>query len=394
MRLSNACHLAALVVLGCSILPGRCLADDSKDAPAGPRIEFRPATQSTAARVDVLGLGDRALRQFARLDAESRKAVLAVYVDGKLASPPPIVGKLSVANGVLRFTPRYRLEPGLSYRAEFDPNALAGEPSGSGDRVSATFRLAQSTARPSTVVERIYPTADTLPDNQLKFYIHFSAPMSRGEAYRHVHLLDANGKQVEAVFLELGEELWDGSGRRFTLYFDPGRVKRGLKPREELGPVLHAGRTYSLVVDGAWRDARRQPLAAGARKTFSVGPPDEGPIDPAAWKLAAPAAGSQESLVVDFPEPLDHAQLHRVLRVVDENGRPIAGSIRTSRAESRWAFTPEQPWPRGKYKLVADTTLEDLAGNSIGRAFEVDQFGPVQKRIETETVSIPFTIEP
>ena len=62
---------------------------------------------------------------------------------------------------------------------------------------------------------------------------YFDAPMSRGEAYRHIHLVDAKtGREVEAPFLELGEELWDGDFRRFTLLCDPGRVKRGLKPRE------------------------------------------------------------------------------------------------------------------------------------------------------------------
>ena len=50
-------------------------------------------------------------------------------------------------------------------------------------------------------------------------------------------------------FLELDEELWSPDGTRFTLIFDPGRIKRGLKPREEVGPVLEAGKSYSLVID-------------------------------------------------------------------------------------------------------------------------------------------------
>ncbi len=70
---------------------------------------------------------------------------------------------------------------------------------------------------------RIYPSAGRLARrNQLKFYIHFSAPMSRGEAYRRIHLLDAEGQVLEAVFLELGEELWDPPMQRFTLLCDPG----------------------------------------------------------------------------------------------------------------------------------------------------------------------------
>ena len=103
---------------------------------------------------------------------------------------------------------------------------------------------------------KVYPSRDLLPENLLQFYIFFSAPMSRGEAYRRITLLDiATGKIVDAPFLELDEELWSPDGTRFTLVFDPGRIKRGLKPREEVGPVLEAGKSYSLVIDRQWLDA-------------------------------------------------------------------------------------------------------------------------------------------
>ena len=112
-----------------------------------------------------------------------------------------------------------------------------------------------------TVVESVYPSAEILPENLLRFYLQFSAPMSRGEAYTHIRLLDAAGRAVADPFLELNEELWSGDGRRFTLLFDPGRIKRGLKPREEVGPVLEAGKSYTLVIDRQWPDAQGNPLA-------------------------------------------------------------------------------------------------------------------------------------
>ena len=71
--------------------------------------------------------------------------------------------------------------------------------------------------------------------------------MAAGDAYEHVKLLKANGEVVTRAFLEIGEELWDGSGQRITLLFDPGRVKKGLSPRLQFGPVLEAGQTYRLV---------------------------------------------------------------------------------------------------------------------------------------------------
>ena len=83
--------------------------------------------------------------------------------------------------------------------------------------------------------------------------------MSRGKAYRRVHLLDADGKEVDRAFLELGEELSAPDGKRFTLLIDPGRIKRGLKPRKDLGPVLEQGRLTrsSLTANGRMRTASR-----------------------------------------------------------------------------------------------------------------------------------------
>src|SRR5262249_56091734 len=98
-----------------------------------------------------------------------------------------------------------------------------------------TFLLPKPETVP-TVVEHVYPSRKELPENLLRFYFHFSAPMSRGDVYQYIRLLDAAGKPIEAPFLELEQELWDESGRRFTLLIDPGRIKRGLKPREEGGP--------------------------------------------------------------------------------------------------------------------------------------------------------------
>ena len=77
------------------------------------------------------------------------------------------------------------------------------------------------------------------------------------------HLLDAAAKEVDLPFLELEQELWDSSGKRFTLFFDPGRIKRGLKPREEVGPALEEGKSYTFVVDRAWHDAQGDSLKDG-----------------------------------------------------------------------------------------------------------------------------------
>jgi hypothetical protein len=345
-----------------------------------------------SASFDALGLGDSRLEAIAKLDDASRASMLQVFVADSGFDAPPMSGETTVTDGRLRFTPRYPLKPGMRYRARLRLSQLPGGNPEAPD-VTAEFTLPAGDPRPKATIEHLYPTASRLPENQLKFYIHFSAPMSRGEAYSHVRLLGADGKEVEAPFLELGEELWDPAMQRFTLLFDPGRIKRGLKPREEVGPVLEEGQRYTLVVDRQWHDATGQTLAGEARKSFEVAPPDNAPVDTQLWKIEPPAAGDRAALGVQFPEPLDHSMLERVVSVTDANGKKIAGSIAIGDDEKLWQFTPDEPWQAGDYRLVADTTLEDLAGNSIGRAFDVDVFAPVQKTIESETVELPFSVK-
>ena len=53
---------------------------------------------------------------------------------------------------------------------------------------------------------------------------------------------------------------------------------------------------------------------------------------------------------------------------------------------------PDTPWQTGDYQLVIDTGIEDLAGNHIGAAFDIDIFEKVSKTIDRKSVTIPFTI--
>ena len=325
----------------------------------------------------------------------------AVYVDSDSFSQdseiPPILGSYRIESGALIFQPRYPLEPGVRYRAVFramrDP---AVDQSGVGmmaQEIIATFELPKRDEIPSTKVEHVYPTTDLLPENQLKFYLHFSAPMSRGEAYTWLHLLDEAGDQVSLPFLELDQELWDGEGKRLTILFDPGRIKRGLLPHEEVGVPIKEGRKYTLVIDRRWLDAEGKPLKEGFEKSFSVRAPDRESPDLNIWRLVPPRDGTFEPFSIEFPEPMDHALLLRLLDVTDGEGNLLQGSIQVDRQETRWRFTPRRPWKAGDYLLVVGTILEDLAGNRIDRLFEVDVFERVDEQTNRETVSLPFKVQ-
>ena len=326
-----------------------------------------PGADKARAAVEVVGADPAAIQALATAEMTPDRwtSFLSVRVVSAAESPalenPPLWGSYRVSGAVIRFEPRFPLEPGITYRATFDPvrlHAIArtltqsgsrtiGEPQDP-SRLTAEYSRPKKSANPTTQVAQIYPTSDLLPENLLRFYLAFTAPMSRGEAYQRIALVDAaTGKRIDSPFLELDEELWSPDGMRFTLLFDPGRVKRGLRPREELGPVLKAGQSYVLAVDTDWPDAAGNRLATGFRKSFRVREPDLSSPDPKTWTIRSPRANSPDPLEVRFPEPLDRALLLRLISVHDADARLVAGEVSLGEAETLWRFTPVDPWQRG-----------------------------------------------
>ena len=352
--------------------------------PGEPRIRLAasPPGQRT---VDVVGLPaeDLAHLDGAALSRDAWQAILRVYVareDPASAELPAVLGSYAVHAGTLRFTPRFPFAAGQRYEVVFDPAPL---PSARHDSAPVASRVLRTTVEipaldraPSTRVAAVYPTGPEVPENHLRLYIVFSAPMGLGSGSPHVRLLDEHGQPVADAFLPLEVDLWNADRTRYTVLYDPGRVKRGIRPNAELGRPLAADRRYTLVIDERWRDAAGQPLVAPFRREYRVGPPRERALDPGAWRLDPPAPATRDPLAVRFPVPLDYGLLQSALRVATGDGRPLAGAIRVEEGEARWTFTPRAPWRPGDYQLVAAATLEDAAGNRIGRPFEVDAVDP------------------
>ena len=258
--------------------------------------------------------------------------------------------------------------------------------------MKVSFDIPERIVSDPTIVEAVYPSTNLLPENLLKFYIHFSAPMSRGEIYRFIRLLDGSKQVVELPFLEIEEELWDSDQRRLTLFIDPGRIKRGLLPQEQEGTALISGRQYRMVIQQKWPDAWGKQLRESFGKAFTVGPPDRTPLDPQTWTLNRPKAGSRQPLYLEFGEPLDHALLLRLLQVMGPGRTSVPGTVEVADQERLWCFKPDKPWSAGEFYLSISTALEDLAGNRIGRPFDVDVFEQVEDRIVDKRVRLPFRI--
>lgn len=373
----------------------------SGTAPPSPKIRLLVPDQNPASAVFVIeGLpeADLTILRGRAWSADEWTTLFHVSVatPGEAQSPnvvPPMAGSYSVTATELRFKPAFGIDAGRRYRAALN---LAQLPSSSGltgpQELVEFVELPKPPQSSSTIVDHVFPTAEVVPENQLRLYIHFSAPMGRKGGLEYVHLLDERDVVVKDPFLPLDAEFWNADRTRFTVFFDPGRVKRGVLPNVQMGRSLTEGHAYTLVVSRDWLDAQGMPLASEFRRNFKVGPPDEKPLDQHTWRVDAPRAGARDPLTITFPEPLDQGLLMRALGVTTAAGGPLVGEIRIESQETRWLFTPRDPWKPGNYRVRVLTILEDLSGNRIGRAFEVDNFERADRQPEPDEVSIPFTI--
>ena len=400
-------HAARWLSAAC-VFVGGVSCDGRGDAPAsGPvNLTFADAASGDARRAGEVSVYPLSRAVLAELEAsrpsiEEWQRILAVRVGTKDTGDErgvlPLLGTYAVAADTLRFRPRFAPAPGLDYTARFDGAALYSRvrrepPAGLAAAKTASWVYDVPVTAPSTVVREIYPTGDVVPMNLLRMYVEFSAPMASGRSYELVKLYAEGDSLVEEPFFTAGGtvELWDPDHTRLTILFDPGRIKRDLKPHEELGLPLREGKRYRLIIDSAWRDAQGRPLVRSHEKRFRVGAQDRALVRTADWRVVAPGAGTKDSLVVTFPEPLDRALLARLLTVHDSAGGRVDGDIVVSEHETRWAFAPREPWRGHPYALHVDTELEDLAGNNLRKLFDVAPGDSAATGVSGAVVRIPF----
>jgi hypothetical protein len=362
-----------------------------------PRIGLIAGKPGEPAAVEVTGLPKETIARLksAKLNSREWSEVFRVVVAGgkpeEVMNRLPVAGTYSLTETGIRFDPQFPLAPGLEYRAILNPDYDPAH-ARKGDRIEASFTVPKPPPGPRISIAGIYPSGNRLPENTLRFYIHFSGQVARGDVYRHLKLIRDDGIEVKSPFLELDEELWSVDGTRLTVLFHPGRVKRELVPREEEGPILEEGHRYTLTISDKWQDTEGRPLVSGYRKTFTAGPADAQPVEPADWAILPPRANSDTPLLIRLPKPLDKALLGRLVWVTDPSGKKVPGSLTVGGGERVLTFAPTGRWTKGEYRLVVDVRLEDSCGNRVGEAFEVETVKPVTNEIEAETFERTFTV--
>jgi hypothetical protein len=340
------------------------------------------------------------LQQMEKERPDSFRASLRVYLASDEKRASPLLGTVKLHDSQLQFEPRFALRAGVEYSACFDLQAIV-EDNASEAMLSPATQVTLKVGDTESVavqpkVVGVFPSGDQIPENLLRVYIQFDQAMNQGVAYDQIELLNHAGEVEAHPFLELPQELWDPSGTRFTLLFDPGRVKRDLIPRQELGPVLVSDREYTLVVKGTWKSAAGDNLRGEFRKQFHVSAPIETKVDTTKWMLQFPKKASRsDPLVIEFDRALDLGMLQRCIRIrylessratnndaQSSNGTGVQtksaaselteGRIEIGADEMSWTFVPSSPWEAGVYSVEVDLKLEDPCGNSLASAFEVN----------------------
>lgn len=335
---------------------------------SGPRLQLidRPADPDFGTLV-VTGLSFKARQRLAMVPAADRlwDEIVRVTTGAGPAPPeqPSTLGSTTLEGDVLRFRPRFSLVVGLEHFARFD-GALLNEPA-----CELSFALLARELEPRTRVVSVDPDLQQVPANLLRIYVTFSGPMHARDVQAHIQLLDAQGRRVREPFVDIPDGLWDREQRRLTLFFDPGRIKRGVGPNEALGPPLQPGKEYRLLVDADLEDARGARLVAPFLWSFRTIADDRTSPDPDTWTLIAPRCALAPVELL-FGEPLDRALLERLIYVEDGSGTALQGEARVTEGGGRWAWTPAGGWQRGDHVLVIHPALEDLAGNAVGHLFE------------------------
>lgn len=219
-------------------------------------------------------------------------------------------------------------------------------------------------------VVAVYPTQTIVPENLLKFHLHFATGMKQGWARTHVELTDEEGTPISDALLEPIHELWDTSQRHLTVFLDPGRVKTGLTVHDTLGRALVSGRNYRLVVRPGWPTLDGKVLKTRFAHAFRAGPTDRNPPALKTWMVQSPQAKTRDPLTVRFPEAYDQACLAVFVRVLDAENRIIPGDIRLAKHDTEWTFVPRNPWSSKPHHIAVDPRLEDLAGNNLQEVFD------------------------
>ena len=313
------------------------------------------------------------------LGLEALELRLKTYVAGQkpcCENRLAISGQYELKGNLLTFTPDFPFVTGQNYIVQTGmPSQKSPGNNGSLIFSQTPFIIARTEALPEAMVLGIFPSADTLPENTLRFYIYFTTPMKPQVSLHHIRLVGEDGTPDRRAFMQFKQELWSPDRKRLTLLLDPGRIKRNVATNLEIGPALMDGKRYQLIISSDWETAFGEALSQDFVKEFTVGKALRTLPDPKDWQIAAPKLGSREPLTILFDRPYDQALLRRFMEIRNSEDEAILGDISLHSHETIWVFVPDKPWAVKNINLHINGALEDIAGNNLSDLLDhtVDQ---------------------
>jgi hypothetical protein len=214
---------------------------------------------------------------------------------------------------------------------------------------------------PSEATERLKisfePEAKTIPANTLRMYFMFDRP-ARGLVHQsEVKLVGPDGSEIKDAFMNFGQELWSPDGKRLTVFFDPGKIKRDVEAEGDTIAPLKEGNSYRIEL-------------ADYIHSFQVGPPVRERLDPELWQVIEPSPNSSR-LEIKFDRVMDAALLLDQIEVVEMKSRNRVSTTKIIQAGGAGlVLFPEVKWRIGHYAVVASSILEDVSGNRMGESLD------------------------
>jgi hypothetical protein len=222
---------------------------------------------------------------------------------------------------------------------------------------------------PSEAIERLKisfePEAETIPANTLRMYFMFDRP-ARGLVHQsEVKLVGPDGSEIKNAFMDFGQELWSPEGKRLTVFFDPGKIKRDVEAEGDAVSPLKEGKSYQIKL-------------ADYAHSFQVSPPVRERLNPKIWKVIEPSSSSSQ-LEIKFDRVID---LPADFRTIDKlrDWLPIRREQCAKRVfrKSRWLRSSGRRiaircrrWPSG----TGSVSRRSIRGASASVAFGRAMFG-------------------
>lgn len=291
-----------------------------------------------------------------------------------------ILGNYKKEGSQIRFTPVIPFSAGEEYQI-FKKGGVILE-----------FQIQHNTTKTQPRVVGIYPAIDTVPENLLKMYFVFSEPMQQStKTLDFIKVFDNETKEEKSIFLSLENELWNLDRTELTLWLDPGRIKKDLIPNQKFGTPLVEGKSYTIKIQKGLENAKGIPLGKSTEKRIVVTKKDNVKPTIDSWQLTIPNLLTKEALGISLNESLDKFLLEETIQLYSGDTL-IEGAVMVSKKATSLLFIPKKAWEKGRYRIVIESRLEDLAGNNLNRLFDRDlqNGGEVA---DLDFYSLSFTIQ-